>query len=95
MAFILTNLILVIGVTFKSTSILGLLGITATGPVAGGLFAVTQGAAIGAGSWMAAAQSIVMVSAIQSSLLTVTTGIFATCCGLVYSSFGIYNRFKR
>jgi len=94
MAFILTNLILVVGVTLKSSYILSFIGITATGPVAGGLFAATQGAAIAAGSWMAAAQSIVMASAIQGSLVTVTSWI-ATCCGLVYSSFGIYNRFKK
>ena len=36
----------------------------ATGPVAEGLFAATQGVSISAGSWYALAQSIIMVSAL-------------------------------
>jgi hypothetical protein len=55
--------ILIMGVIFSSPAILGLIGITAIGPVAGGLFAIAQGPAIVAGSWMAAAQAIVMLAA--------------------------------
>ena len=56
--------VLVTGVIFGSPAILGLIGLSAAGPVAGGLFAASQGAAISAGSWYALAQSIVMVSAL-------------------------------
>lgn len=55
--------ILVTGVLVGSPAILGVVGLTAAGPVAGGLFAASQGAGIAAGSWMAAAQSIAMVAA--------------------------------
>ncbi len=55
--------IIVLGVTFGSPVILGLAGLSAAGPVAGGLFAATQGASIAAGSWWAAAQTIAMVAA--------------------------------
>ena len=36
------------------------LGITATGPLSGGVFAAFQGAGVSAGSWMAMAQSVSM-----------------------------------
>ena len=36
-------------------------GLSATGPVAGGLFAASQGAAIVSGSWYAAAQTVAMI----------------------------------
>ena len=55
--------IIVIGVTVGSPFILSFVGISAIGPVAGGTFAAMQGAGIAAGSWMAAAQSIVMIAA--------------------------------
>ena len=58
--------IIVLGVTFGSPAILGLAGLSAAGPIAGGLFATTQGAAIAAGSWMSAAQTIAMVAAIPT-----------------------------
>jgi hypothetical protein len=56
--------VLVVGVTVGSPAILGLAGLSAAGPVAGGLFALTQATtgAVVAGSWMAAAQSIAMVA---------------------------------
>jgi hypothetical protein len=47
---------------FGSPAVLGLIGINAAGPIAGGLFAAAQGSGVIAGSWMAAAQSIVMLS---------------------------------
>jgi len=53
--------IVVLGVTMGSPFILGLAGLSAAGPVAGGLFASSQGAAIAAGSWYAAAQTIAMI----------------------------------
>ena len=55
--------ILVSGVILGSPAILSLIGLTAIGPVAGGLFATVQGAAIASGSWMAAAQTIAMITA--------------------------------
>jgi len=54
--------ILITGVMVGSPAILGLIGLSAAGPVAGGLFAASQGTAIAAGSWMAAAQTIAMVA---------------------------------
>jgi hypothetical protein len=53
--------IIVLGVTMGSPFILGLAGLSATGPIAGGLFAASQGATIAAGSWYAAAQTIAMI----------------------------------
>lgn len=58
--------IIVAGVTFGSPFILGLAGLSATGPVAGGLFAITQGAAISSGSWYAAAQTIAMIASVPT-----------------------------
>lgn len=57
--------VLVVGVTLGSPAILGLAGLSAVGPVAGGMFATAQatGGAVAAGSWMAAAQSIAMAYA--------------------------------
>jgi hypothetical protein len=55
--------ILCFGVILGSPAILSLIGITAVGPVAGGLFAAAQGSAIASGSWMAAAQTIAMIAA--------------------------------
>ena len=54
--------IIVAGVFLGSPAILGFAGLSAVGPVAGGLFAATQatGVAVTAGSWMAAAQAIAM-----------------------------------
>ena len=54
--------ILITGVMFGSPAVLSLIGINAAGPIAGGLFAAAQGSGVIAGSWMAAAQSIVMLS---------------------------------
>ena len=45
-----------LGVTFHSPAILTSVGLTAVGPVAGGMFAAHQGATIAAGSLMAAGQ---------------------------------------
>jgi len=53
--------LLITGVTFCSPYILGFIGLSSTGPIAGGLFATFQGASILSGSWMAVAQSIVMI----------------------------------
>lgn len=53
--------IVILGVTMGSPLILGLVGLSATGPIAGGLFAASQGAAIASGSWFAAAQTIAMI----------------------------------
>jgi hypothetical protein len=58
--------ILVTGVLLGSPAILTLIGVTSVGPVAGGLFAAAQGSAIAAGSWMAAAQTIAMISALPT-----------------------------
>ena len=55
--------ILVSGVIFGSPAILSLIGLTAVGPLTGGLFAAAQGAAISSGSWMTAAQTIAMIAA--------------------------------
>jgi hypothetical protein len=55
--------VLVVGVTVGSPWLLGAIGLSAIGPVAGGAFAAAQGAGVAAGSWMAAAQSIAMVAA--------------------------------
>ena len=55
--------ILVTGVLLGSPAVLGLIGLGAVGPVAGGLFAAAQGTGIVAGSWMAVAQSIAMIAA--------------------------------
>lgn len=54
--------ILVTGVILGSPDILTLIGVTSIGPVAGGLFAAAQGSAIASGSWMAAAQTIAMIT---------------------------------
>ena len=61
-AFICTPII-VAGVTFGSPFILSFAGLAATGPIAGSLFAITQGVAISSGSWYAAAQTIAMIAA--------------------------------
>jgi hypothetical protein len=58
--------VLVVGVTIGSPAVLGLVGLSAVGPVAGGAFAAAQGAGVVAGSWMAAAQSIAMVAALPT-----------------------------
>ena len=58
--------ILVLGVSFGSPMLLGWAGLTALGPVAGGMFAVSQGTAVAAGSWMAAAQSFMMLTALPT-----------------------------
>ncbi len=57
--------VLVVGVTVGSPFILGFAGLSAAGPVAGGMFAAAQatGGAVAAGSWMAAAQSVAMAYA--------------------------------
>jgi len=52
--------LLITGVSLCSPYILGFIGLSSTGPIAGGLFASFQGASILSGSWMAAAQSIAM-----------------------------------
>jgi len=52
--------LLITGVTFCSPYILGFIGLSSTGPIAGGLFATFQGASMLSGSWMAVAQSIAM-----------------------------------
>ena len=62
--------VLVVGVTLGSPVILSAIGLSAIGPVAGGLFAASQGSAIAAGSWMAAAQAIAMVAAPALGLRT-------------------------
>ena len=54
--------IVILGVTMGSPLILSFAGLSVTGPIAGGLFASSQGAAIMAGSWYAAAQSIAMIA---------------------------------
>ena len=53
--------IIVLGVTMGSHFILGFVGLTAAGPIAGGLFTASQGSAIAAGSWYAAAQTVTMI----------------------------------
>ena len=58
--------IIVTGVVFGSPAILGFAGLAAAGPVAGGLFACTQGAAIASESWYAAAQAIAMTAALPT-----------------------------
>jgi len=52
--------LLITGVSLCFPYILGFIGLSSTGPIAGGLFASFQGASILSGSWMAAAQSIAM-----------------------------------
>ena len=52
--------LLITGVALCSPYILGFIGLSSTGPIAGGLFASFQGASILSGSWMAVAQSIAM-----------------------------------
>jgi hypothetical protein len=58
--------IIIAGVTFGSPFILGLAGLSVTGSVAGGLFAITQGTAISSGSWYATAQTIAMIAAVPT-----------------------------
>lgn len=58
--------IICVGVIAGSPLILSLAGLTAAGPVAGGLFAATQGAAIATGSWYAAAQAIAMTAVLPT-----------------------------
>ena len=53
--------IVILGVSMGSPFILGLAGLSSIGPVAGGLFASSQGAYILSGSWYAAAQTIAMI----------------------------------
>lgn len=56
---------LVVGVVFKSTTILSTIGLTTTGPVAGGLFSLAQSdgcISILCSGLMAVAQSIVMTA---------------------------------
>lgn len=55
--------VLVTGVLLGSPAILGVIGLSAAGPVAGSVFAASQGAGIAAGTWMAVAQSIAMTAA--------------------------------
>ncbi len=43
--------LVVTGVVFGSPALLAYAGLSAVGPVAGGMFAATQGTAIAAGSW--------------------------------------------
>lgn len=59
----IVSVVVITGVIFSSPVILSLVGLSAIGPVAGGLFATTQGAAIATGSWYAAAQVIAMATA--------------------------------
>jgi len=54
--------IIVTGVIIGSPAILGIAGLSAAGPIAGGMFAAMQGTGVAAGSWMAAAQSIAMIT---------------------------------
>lgn len=60
LTYIIFLTVIVVGVAVGSPFILGCVGLSATGPVAGSLFATYQGAAISAGSWMAAAQAVAM-----------------------------------
>lgn len=53
---------LYVGVTLGSPLVLGFIGLTPIGPVAGGLFAAYQGSALVSGSLMATAQTIAMLS---------------------------------
>lgn len=55
--------ILVVGVLVGSPAILGFVGLSAIGPIAGGSFAAMQASGVAAGSWMAAAQAVAMTSA--------------------------------
>ncbi len=43
--------LVVTGVVFGSPALLVYAGVSAVGPIAGGMFAATQGSAIAAGSW--------------------------------------------
>ena len=63
---VLLSPLLVVGVTFGSTYVLGIAGLGALGPVAGGMFALTQGSAVATGSWMAHAQSFAMLTALPT-----------------------------
>jgi hypothetical protein len=53
--------IILLGVSLGSPLILSFAGLSVTGPIAGGLFASSQGVAIMSGSWYAAAQTIAMI----------------------------------
>ena len=86
------NTILWLGVTFKSPLVLSMAGLTPLGPLAGGMFATAQGAAIGAGTYMAAGQAIAMAPMIAGtwiwpvlwtgtmSSVVITASIFSGCC---------------
>ena len=54
---------LVVGVSLGSPMVLGWIGLSAVGPVAGGMFATAMGPAVASGTWMAAGQSIAMAYA--------------------------------
>ncbi len=58
--------ILVTGVMLGSPLILGLIGLGAAGPIAGGAFAAMQGSGIAAGTWMAVGQTIAMSAALPT-----------------------------
>ena len=54
--------VLITGVVLGSPAVLGIIGLSTIGPVAGGMFAASQGAAVASGTWMAAAQAIAMTA---------------------------------
>ena len=54
--------VLIVGVLVGSPAILGVIGLSAAGPIAGGAFATMQGAGIASGTWMAVAQTIAMTA---------------------------------
>ena len=66
-----------LGVTFHSPAILTSVGLTAVGPVAGGMFAAHQGATIAAGSLMAAGQSVAMTAGAGAAMVAPTVGTAA------------------
>jgi hypothetical protein len=83
MGIVLTNTILVLGVALGNPfGMLGALGLSSTGPVAGGLFAVAQGSGIVAGTWMAAAQSMAMAPTVTGMVIS-SVGWIGTSLGVV------------
>jgi hypothetical protein len=96
MGGIFANTILVVGVAFGNPfGILSALGISSTGPVAGGLFAAAQGSGVVAGTWMAAAQSMAMAPTVTGVVLS-SVGWIGTSLGVVgITGATIWNRFSK
>ena len=69
------------GLSVASPSLAGaMLGVGSLGPISGGVFACAQGPALATSSWMALAQSFIMVNAVSGNVIAASAAAGAFLC---------------